>query len=226
MWDAAQQRLKDRFSRLTTRWTLGVTFILLLALKIEQLLVMAKGAANPKDMLEGVGFPLNIVVYLLSPLLHSGGGHISTNLLWFVLFGVILEQRVDLRDYLGFVLGVGVVANFAAPFALQLVGVSVGFAIGISGVTNAMGIRETIYRAVVLSEREQGGRGDWVIFLIAISATVLSAAIIVKGQTQAGNSAVAHATGLVLGGFFAIAEVDGFTKSYGWMQDRYQEYVA
>lgn len=226
MENTEQQRLKAWFNGLTTRLTIAATFVFLLALKIEQILVMVIGAANPKAMLEGVSFPLNLVVYLLSPLLHSGGDHIATNLLWFLLFGLILEQRANLRDYLVFVLGVGVVANFAAPFALQLVGASVGFAIGISGVTNALGMRETIYRAVVLSDRERGGRGDWLIFLVAITATVLSVWIPLKGQTQPGNSVVAHGTGLVLGAVFAIAEVEGFTKSYGWVQHRYQEFVA
>lgn len=210
---------------LTTWWTISVTFVLLLALKIEQILVMVTGAADPKAMLEGIAFPLDLAVYLLSPLLHSGGNHIATNLLWFVFFGVILEQRVNLRGYLGFILGVGVVANFTTPFALQLVGVSVGFAIGISGVTHALVMRETIYRAVVLPDRERGSRGDWGIFLVAITATVLSVWVILKGQTQTGNSVVAHGTGLVVGGVYAIAEVEGFTKSYDWVQHRYREFV-
>lgn len=226
MGGTEHQRPKGWFKGLTTRWTVTITFLLLLGLKIEQLMVKAIGAANPEAMLEEVGFPLNIGVYLLSPLLHTGGGHIATNLLWFVLFGVLLEQRVKLRDYLGFILGVGVIANFVAPFALQLVGLSVGFAIGMSGVTNALGMRETIYRAVVLSDQKRSSSGDWMIFLVAITVTVLSAAIILKGNTQPGNSVVAHATGLVLGGIFAIAEVEGFTKSYDWMQDRYQKFVA
>lgn len=116
-----------------------------------------------------------------------------------MFFSVLWDQRVNLREYLRFVLGVGIVANFAAPFGLQLVGLSVAFAIGISGVTNALWMRETLYRAVVLSDRERGSHGDWIIFFIAITATVLSAFIIVNGQTQPRNSVVAHATGLILG---------------------------
>jgi len=219
------ESLISQYSKLTNRistvWTLTITFLILLAFKLEQLLVLATDAASPKSLLESVGFPLELGIYLLSPLLHSTGSHLATNLFWFVLFGTILEQRTDLRNYIGFVLGVGIVSNFAAPFLVQVLGFSVGFAIGMSGVTNALGMRETIYRAWILSDKGRSTRADWVVFLVAIIATVLSAFIILRGDTQLGNSVVAHSTGLVFGAVFAVAEVNGFAKSYDWLQDRY-----
>lgn len=217
---------KCHIDDIATLWTLALTFTLLLAFKLEQFLVFVTGATSPKSLLESVGFPLNLGVYLLSPLLHSNGGHLATNLFWFILFGMILEQRVNLRNYLGFILSIGIVANFVAPFLGQLLGFSVAFAIGVSGVTNALGIRETIYRAVLLADPDQSTKMDWVIFLVATSATVLSAFVILQGETQPGNSVVAHSTGLFLGAVFAIAELEGFVKSYDWLQERYQEMAA
>jgi membrane associated rhomboid family serine protease len=222
--DSIISQYSELTNRISTVWTLTTTFLVLLAFKLEQLLVLATDAASPKSLLESVGFPLELGIYLLSPFLHSSGGHVATNLFWFVLFGAILEQRADLRDYIGFVLGVGIVSNFAAPFLVQLLGFSVGFAIGISGVTNALGMRETIYRAWILTDKGRSTRVDWVIFLVAITASVLSAFIILRGETQPGNSVIAHSTGLVFGAVFAVNEVEAFAKSYSWLQDHYADF--
>lgn len=220
------RRAVIRSRKTATIWTLALTFILLLVYKLEQFFVFMTGAISPNSLLESIEFPLNLGVYLLSPLLHSNGDHLATNLFWFILFGAILEQRVGLRDYFGFILSVGIVGNFVAPFLGQLLGFSVTFAIGLSGVTNALGMRETIYRAVVLSDPERSTRSHWMIFLIAISATVLSAFILLQGETKPGNSAVAHGTGLFLGVVFGLAEVNVFIDTYDWFREQYEELIA
>ena len=208
-------------SEIDTHWTLGITFITLLAFKIEEFLVYLLNAGSPKTLLESIRFPLNLGVYLLSPILHSDGGHIASNLFWLVLFGVILEQRVEFREYVGFIIGVGIVSNFTAPFFGQLLGFSVGLAIGLSGATHALGMRETIYRFYILLDPNRSSRVDWLIFGVAIVSTTLLASILIRGVTDPTSSAAAHATGLFLGIIFGIAELDGFTKSFDLLRNRY-----
>lgn len=212
--------LKRFITEIDTQWTLGTAFIALLAFRLEELLVFLLNAVSPKNFLESVPFPLDLGVLLVSPILHSDGGHIASNLFWFVLFGVILEQRVELREYIGFVLGVGIVSNFAAPVFGQLLGFSVGLAIGLSGVTHGLGMRETIYRFYVLSDQDRATRADWLIFIVAIFTTTLLVSILIRGETNPNNSAVAHGTGLLLGVVFGIGELDGFTKSIDWIEGR------
>lgn len=213
--------LRRYHNEIATQSTLGVTFIALLAFRLEKLLAFLLNAGSPESFLESIRFPLTLGVFLLSPVLHSDGGHIASNLFWLVLFGVILEQRVDFREYIGFILGVGIVSNFAAPVIGQLLGFSVGLAIGLSGATHGLGMREAIYRFYVLSDRDRSTRGDWLIFGVAMLSTALLASILIRGETDPNNSAVAHGTGLVLGMVFGIAELDGFTKSFEWLKGRY-----
>lgn len=206
---------KDYVGDIETLWTLSFTFILLSIFKIERWLTSLWNAGSPNAMLESVQFPSSVGVYLLSPLLHSNGGHLATNLFLFVLFGAILEQRVDLRDYLTFVLGVGIVGNFVSPFLFQIFGVPVAFAIGMSGVTHALTVRETIYRVVVALTEEEHVIWSLVIFVIAAVVSLLSALAILTGGTQPGNSVVAHGTGLLLGSLFAFQEVNTIATIQG-----------
>lgn len=197
-----------------TYWTLTFVFLFLLIFKTERFLVSLSETNSPNNFLTSIEFPLNLGVHLLSPLLHSSATHITTNIFWFVIFAAILEQRVELRDYIAFILGVGIIGNFVAPFLGQLAGFSVVYAIGVSGATNALTARETIFRAGVLSDSEQNKPVNWLIFILAAFVTLLSAQIVLYGKTQAGNSAIAHGVGLLFGLIFGIAELRGFCRVY------------
>jgi membrane associated rhomboid family serine protease len=142
--------------------------------------------------------------WLLAVLSHADLNHLAANLLFLVIWGTIAEHALGARRYAAFLAATGVAGILAQVAQYVLTGVSGGI-VGASGAAQAT----AAFAAVALALDRGPFRGS------AVRRGALAGALTVLGLQLLNDfagvftlvpetSGVAHLTGIVLGGAYAV----------------------
>ena len=199
--------MSDRPRRSTAsprgRVTLALTFVFVLAYRLEQNIAYVLGV-SPRQLVTLDTFPANALTQVFAPVLHASGDHLVSTLLWIVPFGYFCERRRPWQDYVGFVVVAGFLTTTLVPVVFVVGGVSPGLGIGGSGIAYALVGREATARLGSLPRWRSLSRVEWGILAIAVLGLVLNVLSFV--DPPAGTSVVGHAPGLVVGGVVGVGE--------------------
>jgi membrane associated rhomboid family serine protease len=185
------------------RVTLALTFVLVLAYRLEQNVAYVLGI-SPRQLVTLDTFPANALTQVFAPVLHASGDHLVATLVWVVPFGYFLERRRPWRDYVGFVVLAGFVTTTLVPVLFVVLGVSPGLGIGGSGIAYALVGREATARLRSVPRWRSLPRIERAILVIAGVGLALNLLSFV--DPPAGTSVVGHATGLLVGVVAGVGE--------------------
>lgn len=148
-----------------------------------------------------------LVVLLLSPILHSSHNHIIQNLMLFIPFSYFVESRVDSSVFFLFWLIVG----YLGAFCNVLVEGSIG--VGISGIMYGVVAREANFRIHSWKDSESGFQELKHGIIWALAMTIIAMGI---GQTvgilpvATGTAKTAHVVGIVVGFIWSVFDLETF----------------
>jgi membrane associated rhomboid family serine protease len=144
--------------------------------------------------LNNINSQFQVFVRLLSPILHSSHSHIAENLLvYFIPFGVLVENRTSGVHLVTFVISVGMISNSViAPIFSRA-------AIGLSCVNFGLLGSESLYRANKIRTEPSWTLSN--LAILCISLFLIGIGFLIPTP---GASVIAHATGFISGVLWQI----------------------
>lgn len=156
-----------------------------------------------------------IVHILFSPFVHSSHGHLANNILFLIIGGIIVEDRVGWKKLITFTYITGVITN-TIPYYLKFGDLSVGISGASFGLWTFFGL---YYTYISIYERYYSDYNNLPIIFIVIS--IFGLLYIGVGVAvffgwiigQPGGAKGAHFLGILLGGFWVLFDEDGIYLS-------------
>jgi membrane associated rhomboid family serine protease len=151
--------------------------------------------------------------WILAPLLHEGTTHFLANIGQLLYFGIVPEQNLRPREYVGFLVVTGVLSTLAVVAQYNFQGIEGGLA-GASGATMAvMGFAVGSIGLFYLGRTDDPGvSAEWNLRIILFGMAIFLSIVRLTSDFYPGwsltphSSGVAHLTGFALGLGYSIVD--------------------